>query len=443
MVDRKEYARRRRRVMEALDDSSVLIVPTAPIQRRNRDVDYPFRPDSDFYYLTGFAEPAAVAVIAPGREQGEYIIFCRERDPLAERWLGRCAGLDEAVARYGADDAFPMSDLDDIAPGIMEGRQRVYYAMGNYLEFDHRVLGWLNVLRGRGQYAEGHAEIVSPEHIIHDMRLIKSAAELRVMRKAIAASVDAHKRAMAMCQPGVFEFQLEAEMLHTFAKNGARHSAYQTTVAGGENGCIFHYTQNDCALAKGDLVLIDGGAEYDYYAADVTRTFPVDGKFRPAQKALYNVVLRAQEAAIDAVRPGNDFNAPHRAAVAAATKGLVELGIVPGPLSRALKSGHTEALFMGPTGHWLGLDVHDVGEYKLGGEWRVFEPGMVTTVEPGLFIPVDAPKIDAKYRGIAVRIEDDILVTRGEPEVLSAALPKEPAQIERLVGSGNDGTLNG
>ncbi|MBT6277483.1 MAG: M24 family metallopeptidase [Chromatiales bacterium] len=433
MVERREYARRRRRVMETLDDSTVVIIPTAPVLHRNRDVEYPFRPDSDFYYLTGFDEPEAVAVIAPGRSQGEYILFCRERDPIQEIWTGRCAGLDQAVARFGADDAFPIGDLDDILPGIMEGRGRVYYSMGTYPDFDHRVLSWLNSLRRR-QYIGGAAGIVSLDHIIHDMRLYKSAAELRAMRHAVGASVSAHKRAMAACKPGVYEYQLEADMVHEFASFGCRTTAYPSIVAGGVNGCIMHYTDNDDALTDGDLVLIDAGAEYQYYASDVTRTFPVNGKFSDCQRAIYELVLAAQIAGIDAVCAGSDFNAPHRAAVAVIAQGLVALGLVEGPASRALETGSFQRFYMHPTGHWLGLDVHDVGDYKFEGAWRSLEPGMVTTVEPGIYIAADAP-VPPCWRGIAIRIEDDVLVTRSGREVLSEGLPKQPDAVEALVGS--------
>lgn len=435
MVERKEYARRRMRVMEAMGEDSVLILPTAPVQRRNRDVEFGFRPDSDFYYLTGFAEPHAVAVLAPNREQGEYLLFCRESSPEIERWHGRCAGLDAAVRRFGAHDAFPIGDLDDILPGVMEGHSRVYYAMGTYPEFDHRLLGWLNVLRTRGLYASGQAEIISPEHIVHDMRLIKSAAEIRVMRRAVEASAQAHAHAMQVCSPGMLEYQLEAEMLHQFARAGARHAAYPSIVAGGANGCIMHYTHNDCPLNDGDLVLIDAGAEFEYYASDVTRTFPIGGRFTKAQRQLYELVLASQRAAIDTVCPGNDFNAPHRAAIAVIAKGLVGLGLIPGPAETVLERDDYLRFYMHPTGHWLGLDVHDVGEYKLGGEWRVFEPGMVTTVEPGIYISADDESVGREYRGIAIRIEDDILVTRGAPDVLTADIPKDVAEVEALCSS--------
>lgn len=444
LFDRKEYARRRRRVMESLDDSSLLVLPTAPVVRRNRDVDYPFRPDSNFFYLTGFDEPQAVAVLAPGRAQGEYLLFCREHDPEQEKWIGHCAGLQAAVARHGADDAFPIGDLDDILPGLMEGRPRVYYSMGTYAEFDHRVLGWIGQLRQRGRYtAGGSAEIVSFDHILHDLRLFKSAAEVRVMRRAVEASASAHRRAMARCRPGLYEYQLEAELMHEFARHGCRASAYPSIVAGGANGCVMHYTRNDALLADGDLVLIDAGAEYSYYASDITRTFPVSGRFSAAQRALYEVVLAAQAEAIAAVRVGNDFQAPHRAAVRVIAAGLVELGLLAGDARRALASGDYRRYYMHPTGHWLGLDVHDVGDYRLDGAWRVFEPGMVTTVEPGIYIGADAHEVPREWRGIAIRIEDDVLVARDGPEVLSAAVPSDVDTIEALVGTALQGEAAG
>ncbi|NKC16836.1 MAG: M24 family metallopeptidase [Gammaproteobacteria bacterium] len=436
-MDRREYARRRRRVVESLDDTCIVIVPTAPVMLRNRDVEYPFRPDSDFYYLTGFAESEAVAVMIPGREQGEYLLFCRERDSRRDLWTGRCVGLEDAVSKFGADDAFPVSDLDDILPGLMEGRSKVYYPIGKYADFDYRVLNWANRLRRqrRGRYSQGSAEIVALDHILHDMRLYKSAAELRTIRHAVDASVAGHKRAMAASRPGLHEYQLEAEVLHEFARHGCRWAAYPSIVAGGVNGCVMHYTDNGALLNDGDLVLLDAGAEYQFYAGDVTRTFPVNGRFSPVQRAIYELVLSAQQAAIDVIRPGNDCNAPHRAAVAVIAAGLADLGVIPGPARTAGERSDYQHFYMPSTGHWLGLDVHDVGDYKVEGAWRAFEPGMVTTVEPGVYIPPDATQVAPRWRGIAVRIEDDVAVTRHGREVLSAALPKAVNAVEALSGA--------
>ena len=434
MVERKEYARRRRHVLEEIGENSIAIIPTAPVRRRNRDIEYPFRPDSDFYYLTGFAEPRAVALLVPGRAQGEYLLFCEDRDEDEAMLHGPTAGIDGAITRFGADDAFPIGDIDDILPGILEGRSRVYYSMGNYTDFDHRVFNWLHDLRRRARYEGGPGEIVALDHIIHDMRLIKSAAEVRTIGAAVEATASAHLRAMAICEPGITEQQLEAELRYQFARAGCKHAAYPCIVASGVNGCVMHYLRNDGPVKDGDLVLIDAGAEYEYYAADITRTFPANGQFSPAQKAIYELVLASQAAAIAAARAGADFNAPHRAAVDVIARGLVELGLLSGPLDKVMREQSYRQFYMHPTGHWLGLDVHDVGDYKFDGEWRALEPGMVLTVEPGIYIAADAP-VGREWCGMAVRIEDDLLVTRDGPQVLTDAVPKQVNEIEALVGS--------
>ena len=434
MIERKEYLRRRRRMIEALGDDCIAIIPTAPIRRRNRDIEHLFRPDSDFYYVTGFPEPRAVAVLVPGRSQGEYLLFCEERSADEVLLHGAAAGIDGAVELFGADDAFPISDIDEILPGIMEGRSRVYYSMGNYTDFDHRVLGWLQDLRRRSRYGGGPGEIVALDYITHDMRLVKSAAEVRAIRAAIAATAVGHQRAMAASRPGVGEHMLEAELRYGFAQAGSKHSAYPCIVASGVNGCTMHYLENNDTLEDGDLVLIDAGAEHAFYASDVTRTFPANGQFTAQQRDLYELVLAAQQAGIDAARPGQDINAPHRAAVDVIARGLIELGLLRGSYAQVMRSESYRQYYMHPTGHWLGLDVHDVGDYKVDGEWRVLEPGMVLTVEPGIYIGPDAP-LAAGWRGQAIRIEDDVLVTRKAPDVLSAAIPKSLSAVEAAVGA--------
>jgi len=439
-VNRRELERRRRRVMEVLGGDGVAIVPTAPVRVRNRDVEYPYRPDSDFYYLTGFAEPEAVAVLAPGREQGEYLLFCRERDPHQEQWNGVRAGLEGAVEIHGADDAFPIGDLDDIVPGLLENRPRVFYAMGYYPEFDQRVLGWVNRLRRRARAGvSAPGEFVALDHVLHDMRLFKSAAELAAMERAMAVSARAHRRAMAACRPGLSERDIEAELLHEFLRGGCRATAYPSIVASGANACILHYIDNDATLRRGDLLLIDAGAEYDCYAADITRTFPVGGRFSRAQRAIYELVLEAQAAAIEAVRPGNHWNAPHQAAVQVVTEGLVALGLLKGRVANLIRRERYTRFYVHRTGHWLGMDVHDVGDYKIGREWRVLEPGMVLTVEPGIYIRAGERGVDRRWWNIGVRIEDDVLVTRDGHRVLTAAAPKAPSEIEALVGSAAGG----
>ena len=413
--------------------NSIAIIPTATEQLRNRDVEYPFRADSDFYYLTGFHEPDAVAVLIPGRPHGEYLLFCRERDPEMETWNGLRAGTRGAVDTFDADDAFPVGDIDEILPGLMESCDRVYYTMGSRPQFDQRVMEWINRLReGARTGMRTPDKFVSLEHLLHDMRLYKSRSEIRVMRTAAKIACRAHKRAMQHCRPGQYEYEIDAELSHEFRTAGMV-PAYSSIVGGGANGCILHYTENNAQLNDGDLLLIDAGAEYDCYASDVTRTFPVNGRFSAPQKALYEVVLAAQTAAIKKVRAGNHWNAPHAAAVRVLTRGLIKLGILKGKPADLIRKEAYRRFYMHRTGHWLGMDVHDVGDYKVGGAWRELEPGMVLTVEPGLYIPAGTRGVARKWWGIGIRIEDDVLVTRDEPDVLSAAAPRTVAEIEAVM----------
>ncbi len=433
-MNKSEFQRRRKRLMQAMGKNAIAIVPAAPQRARNRDVEYNYRPDSDFYYLTGFAEPRAVAVMIPGREHGEYILFCRERDPEMETWNGRMAGLEGAMEAHGADDAFPITDIDEILPGLLENRERVFYTMGADPDFDRQVTEWINILRKKsraGVHTPG--EYVALDHILHDMRLYKSAAEQRAMRKAATISAAAHRRAMQVCRPGMMEYQLEAELLHEFMQHGAREAAYPSIVGGGENGCILHYTENAARLNDGELVLIDAGSEYEYYASDITRTFPANGRFSKSQRALYELVLEAQYAAIEQVQPGNHWNQPHEAAVKVLTRGLVKLGLLKGQLNNLIKKEAYRRFYMHRTGHWLGMDVHDVGDYKVGEEWRVLEPGMVLTIEPGLYIPSGSKGVAKKWWNIGIRIEDDVLVTKEGHEVLSAGAPKTVEEIEAVM----------
>ncbi len=431
---RQEFARRRKRLMEIMGRHSIAIVPTAAVRIRNRDVEFPYRPDSDFYYLTGFPEPQAVAVLIPHRAQGEYILFCRERNPEREAWDGLRAGLEGACETYGADDAFPVTDMDDILPGLLENKARVFYTMGQDPDCDHRVLNWVSQVRGRGRAGvRAPEEFIALGHVLHDMRLYKSKAELAVMRQAAQISVEAHRRAMRVCSPGLYEYQIEAELQHAFMHGGARAPAYPPIVGGGANACILHYRDNSAQLREGDLLLIDAAAEYANYAADVTRTFPVNGRFSTAQRAAYEVVLGAQCAAIEKVRPGNHWNEPHEAAVRALTRGLVDLGILKGRLNTLVKEEAYKPYYMHRTGHWLGMDVHDVGDYKVGGEWRVLEPGMTLTVEPGLYFQAGMRGLAKRWWNIGIRIEDDVLVTSNGREVLTAEAPKTVEQIESLM----------
>jgi len=433
-MNAQEFKRRRKHLMELMGEDSVAILPAAPVRMRNRDAEFHYRQDSDFYYLTGFPEPEAVAVLVPGRDHGEYILFCRENDPEMEIWNGPRAGQEGAVEYYQADDSFPIDDIDDILPGLLENKERVFYTMGASPDFDQRLIGWVNRLRKQsraGIHTPG--EFVSLEHHLHDMRLYKSSHEIRAMRKAASISAKAHVRAMQVCKPGMKEYQIEAELLHIFMKQGARFPAYPSIVGGGVNGCILHYVENQDVLNEGDLLLIDAGAEYDYYASDISRTFPVNGKYSKEQRALYEIVLEAQLAAIEQAKPGNHWNDPHEAAVKVITQGLKDVGILKGSLKKLLADQAYKPFYMHRTGHWLGMDVHDVGDYKVDTEWRVLEPGMTFTVEPGLYISQRNTDVAKKWQNIGIRIEDDVLITKEGCEVLTDGVPSDPDEIEALM----------
>jgi Xaa-Pro aminopeptidase len=436
-MNAKEFAKRRAQLMRMVGPGGVVILPSAPIRTRTRDVEYSYRQDSDFYYLTGFLEPQAVVVLAPGRTSGEYLIFCREKNPEREQWDGKRAGQAGAVETHGADDAFPIDDLDDILPGIMESCGRVYYTMGMYAEFDSRMAEWVNTLRSKlSRGVQSPHEFVALDHLLHDMRLFKSRSELSAMRKSAKVAVAAHKRAMQVTRPGMYEYEVEAEFRHEFRRHNASPS-YNPIVGGGKNACILHYVENDQLLNDGDLLLIDAGCELDYYASDITRTFPVNGRFTAAQRAVYEIVLEAQRAAIEKTVVGNHWNEPHDAAVRVITKGLRKLGLLEGSLPKLLKDGAYQPFYMHRTGHWLGIDVHDVGDYKVGDEWRMLEPGMVTTVEPGIYIG-NSRKVPKEFRNIGIRIEDDVAITSKGPDVLSKGLVSDPDDIEALMNAASD-----
>jgi Xaa-Pro aminopeptidase len=433
-IPKAEYARRRKALMAQMVPNSIAILPAAAVAIRNRDVEHVYRQDSDFQYLSGFPEPEAVIALIPGREHGEYVLFCRERNPERELWVGLRAGQEGAVRDFGADDAFPITDIDEILPGLIEGRERVYSAMGSNAEFDRRLMDWINVIRSKARLgAQPPNEVVALDHLLHDMRLYKSAAEVKVMRAAADISARAHVRAMQACRAGLHEYSLEAELDYEFRKGGAKMPAYGSIVAAGRNGCILHYQQNDAPLKDGDLVLIDAGCEIDCYASDITRTFPVSGRFSPEQKAIYELVLKAQAAAFAEIAPGKHWNHAHEATVRVITEGLVELGLLTGEVQALIDSEAYRAFYMHRAGHWLGMDVHDVGEYKVGGEWRVLEPGMALTVEPGIYIGADNQAVARKWRGIGVRIEDDVVVTRQGCEILTSGVPRTVAEIEALM----------
>ena len=434
-MNQAEYTKRRKRLMQMMGKGAIAIMPTAPVTIRNRDVEHRYRPDSDFYYLTGFAEPEAVAVFTPKRKHGEYILFCRERDPEMETWVGPRAGLEGAREIYGADDAFPFADIAEILPGLLENRDRVFYTMGCNPTFDQQIIGWVNQIREKARSGISTPnEFVALDHLLHDMRLFKSRSEISTMRQASKISAKAHIKAMQKCKPDMAENEIEAEILHHFRLNNCTE-AYPSIVGGGKNSCILHYIDNKEKLNDGDLLLIDAGAEKDYYAADITRTFPVNGKYSTEQKAIYNLVLQAQEAAIKQVKPGNHWNDPHKAAVRVITRGLVKLGLLKGDVRKLIKDAAYRRFYMHRTGHWIGMDVHDVGDYKVGDQWRVLEPGMVLTIEPGIYIPAGSKKVAKKWWNIGVRIEDDVLVTKGEPDVLTRDVPKKVSEIEAIMAA--------
>ncbi|MDH5547652.1 MAG: Xaa-Pro aminopeptidase [Gammaproteobacteria bacterium] len=428
-----EFKRRRKELMRRIGKQSIAIVAAAPEKIRNRDADYAYRPDSDFYYLTGFAEPEAIAVFVPGRKEGQFIIFCREKNPEMETWTGRRVGVKAAPKTLEADEAWPIDKADELIPQLLQDRHQVFVSFGNDQDFDTRMIKWINGVRRlsrSGVHAPQH--LISLESVLHEMRLIKSPAESKVMHKAARISAEAHCRAMQTCKPNLFEYEVEAELLHVFRKHGCE-TAYNSIVGGGDNACILHYVENSDALHDGDLLLIDAGAELNFYASDITRTFPVNGRFSPEQRQLYQLVLDANYAAIKEVRPGNHWNKPHETAVRVLTKGLVKLKLLKGKIETLIEKQAYRKFYMHRTGHWLGMDVHDVGEYRINGKWRKLEPGMVLTVEPGLYIAHGTKGVHKKWWGIGIRIEDDVLVTKKGNQVLTEDVPKEVDEIEALM----------
>jgi Xaa-Pro aminopeptidase len=430
-LDPALHGSRRARLANAMQ-GGVAVVATAPERIRNRDTHYPYRFDSHFYYLTGFAEPDAALVIVGGA-QPRSLLFCREKDEEREVWDGFRFGPQGAQARFGFDEAHPISALDAKLVELLGDRPALYYPVGAEAAWDARAMGWLNAVR-----AKSRAGVAAPERVqdvralIDEMRLVKDAHEMGVMRRAASISAGAHRRAMRAARPGGFEFELEAELLHEFRRHGAQFPAYWPIVAGGANACVLHYVSNDAQLRAGDLVLIDAGCELDGYASDITRTFPVGGRFSPAQREVYEIVLAAQAAAIAQVRPGKGWNEPHDAAVRVLAQGMLDLNLITGSLDEVLEKETYKRFYMHRTGHWLGLDVHDAGDYKRAGKWRALAPGMVLTVEPGLYIRA-AQDVPEALHGIGVRIEDDVLVTANGCEVITAEAPKSIADIEALM----------
>jgi len=431
MTDIRPYVSRRARLAQAMQQG-VAFVPTAPERLRNRDSDYLYRFDSYFYYLTGFPEPDAVMVLVGG-EPARQILFCRDKDAEREIWDGYRVGYAAAKESFGFDETFPISRLDDELPAILANQPAVFYAPGADPGWDARLLKWLNSVRAMSRTGvSAPSRIVDIRTILDDMRLLKDADELATMRNAADISGDAHVRAMQLAAPGRMEYEVEAELMYEFRRRGSQFPAYWPIVASGPNACVLHYRENNARMNDGDLLLVDAGCELDGYAADITRTYPVNGRFSGPQREVYRLVLEAQRAAIAAVAPGRSWNEAHDAAVKVLVQGFIDMKLCSGTPDSVMESGDYRRFYMHRTGHWLGLDVHDVGDYKQNGEWRTLQPDMVLTVEPGCYIrPAD--DVPREFWNIGVRIEDDVLVTAAGREVLTSRAPKDPADIEAVM----------
>jgi Xaa-Pro aminopeptidase len=433
VIRQAEFHKRRQQMMRMTGEDSIIIVCASPERFRNGDVHYPYRQDSDFLYLTGFLEPDAILVMVPGKKGGKSILFCRERDLEREMWNGPMAGLTGAISEYGMDEAYSHEDVEKLLPGMLKDRDRIFHDLGRSPLFDQRLIGWLNEFRVK-PHRNFHApeEIHALDHLLHDLRLYKSRAELSALRRSAGVAVEAHERAMKICRPGLNEADIHAELVHTMTRHQCEMS-YSPIVAGGANACILHYIANRDELKDGDLILIDAGAEYDGYASDVTRTFPVNGRFSAEQRDLYDVVLAAQEAAIEYSVPGKPWQEVHDRAVVVATQGMIDLGILKNSLEQELEQEGFSHFYVRNTGHWLGLDVHDVGEYQIDGHSRELEPGMVMTIEPGIYIPPADTSVRKCFRGLGIRIEDDVVITKTEPQVLTENLARTTVDIEALM----------
>lgn len=432
-----EYKARREQLMTKIGTGTA-IFKSAPVAVMHNDVEYAFRQDSDFFYLTGFHEPEAVAVLAPHHEEHRFILFVQPKEPEKEVWTGYRAGVEAAKQKYGADEAYPISELNEKLPQYLEKADRIYYHLGRDRKFNDTVIRhWQRLMAGYPKRGTGPIAIESTNPILHAMRQVKSAAEVELMRKAADISVEAHNHALKFAQPGRYEYEVQAEIEHIFRMRGGMGPAYPSIVASGANSCILHYIENNRQMQDHELLLIDAGCAYGYYNGDITRTFPVGGKFTTEQKILYELVLQAQEKAIAQVQPGNPYNLFHDTAVRVLVEGLMDLGLLVGDIEEIIKEEKYKPFYMHRTGHWLGLDVHDAGVYKHGENWQVLQAGHVVTVEPGLYIgpdikPVEGqPEIPEKWRGIGIRIEDDILVTAEGHEVLTAGVPKSIEAMER------------
>ncbi|WP_119395965.1 Xaa-Pro aminopeptidase [Salinibius halmophilus] len=434
MLTARWHAERRAELLEQLPDNTIAVLPANPELIRNNDAEYPFRQHSNFLYLTGFNEPDALMVLRKQGNSSESILFVRPKDPAAEIWTGFRAGTEGATQAYGFDRAFTIDQIDAELPKLMDGAEFVAYPLNENKAFANRVFDWMETLaKGIRRGSAAPEATLDLADYIHEMRLVKTPEELAIMREAGRISAEGHIAAMMAAKPGCYEYQLEAEILHTFVRQGARFPAYNSIVGGGANACILHYIENNKAINDGDLVLIDAGAEVHGYAGDITRTFPVNGRFTGEQRAVYDIVLEAMKASIDELKIGNHCKTFHEKSTRILTQGMVDLGLLQGDVDGLIESGAHTRYFMHGTGHHIGLDVHDVGRYKLDGEWRMWQPGMVTTVEPGIYIQANDERAPEGFRGIGIRIEDDLVLTEAEPENLTAQVPKEADDIEALM----------
>ncbi|HYB89676.1 MAG TPA: aminopeptidase P N-terminal domain-containing protein [Candidatus Binataceae bacterium] len=430
----ESFRARRKRFLDAIGAGATALIPSAPVAFRSGDVEYIYRQDSDLYYLTGFTEPESLAMFSPGHPDGEFVMFVRPRDKERETWTGKRAGVEGAMIDYGADRAFVIDELEKVLPRYLDKSDRLHYPLGRSRKLEDRILKvveWANSMRprtGAGPYA-----IFDPREILHEARLRKEPAELELMRRAIAISAEAHKRAMSVARGGMMEWQLEAEVDYAFRSRGATGPSYPSIIASGPNAAILHYIENSRRMNEGDLVLIDAGCEYEFYASDVTRTFPVRSRFSELQRNLYQIVLEAELNAIDAVRPGARVEDAHDAALRVLVDGMRQTGLLKGSADEIIAKGDYRHFYMHRTSHWLGMDVHDVGLYRIGGESRKLEPGMVLTMEPGLYIDINNEAAPPQLRGIGIRIEDDVLVTESGHEVMTAAIPKRIDEVEALT----------
>ena len=437
MMDKKfNFSERRSELSKKVLDNSAIVVASSPVKSRISDTDYLYRQDSNFYYLSGYEEPESILLIRPYVQKDNFIIFCRDRDPLKEQWDGFRSGQKGAVEDFDADKSLSISSVDEIMPELLEGAKNIYYSMSSPCGLDQRINLWVDQIRLNTRAgAEPPQNLLSLDSIIHEMRLLKSEQEIEVMKRAAEITTEAHIRAMKAVKPGMYEYQLEAEYLYAFNKNGARAPAYNSIVGGGNNACILHYVDNNCELKDGDVVLVDAGCEYKYYASDVTRTFPVNGTFTEEQKLIYSIVLEAHKQSIDQLQPGNKWNLAHEKSVEVIVEGLIDLGLIKSSKQEAIDNGEYAKFYMHRIGHWLGMDVHDVGSYKQDGDWRDLEPGMVMTIEPGIYILDSLEGVDDKWKGIGVRIEDDVLVTKKGFEVLTPNIPRSIEEVENTVQS--------